>query len=266
MLAYVIYVITKEVDIMAIDSHMHINTTILQDIHGFIEDINRNNSIKSVINVSLNIESSKESVLISEENPKFYSSVGIHPLYIDSQDVNYLYKLADSDKVVAIGEIGLDNLDSNFDEQKNYLIKQIIIANELHLPVIIHSNNSNKVVIEIFENYVKPKYGCVFHCFQPDVDDLRYLVASGYFVSFSGRITYKNAKKSLEIARIVPNSLFLVETDSPYISPEPYRSGINKSSNIYFIIKRIAEIKETSYGEIERITEQNAKRLFKKIK
>lgn len=256
----------KVVDNMAIDSHMHINSMVLRDVQEYIEAINKSHSIKSVVNVGLNIETSKESVLISKKNSKFYSSIGLHPLYTSSQDVDSLYMLADNDKVIAIGEIGLDSSKDNFKEQKRYFIKQIQIANELHLPVIIHSNNSNKLVIEIFEKYVKPKYGCVFHCFQPDIDDLRYLVRNGYYISFAGRITYKTAKKSIEVAKVVPNDLFLVETDSPYISPEPYRGEINKSSNISFIIKRIAEVKETSYKEIESITEQNTKRLFKKMK
>ena len=87
------------------------------------------------------------------------------------------------------------------------------------MPVVIHANNTNKLIIEIFKKYVKPKYGCVFHCFQPDIDDLKYLIENGYYISFAGRITYKTAKKSIEVAKIVPNDLFLVETDSPYISP-----------------------------------------------
>lgn len=255
----------KVVDSMAIDSHMHINSVLLKNKQEYIEEINKNQSIKSAINVGINIESSKESVLLSIDNSKFYSTIGIHPLYINSQDIDSLYKLADNDNVVAIGEIGLDSLKDNFNEQKKYLIKQIMIANELHLPVIIHSNNSNKLVIEIFEKYVKPKYGCVFHCFQPDIDDLKYLVRNGYYISFAGRITYKTAKKSIEVAKNVPNDLFLVETDSPYTSPEPYRGEINKSSNISFIIKKVAEVKEMSYEEIESITEQNTKRLFKKM-
>ena len=256
----------KVVGSMAIDSHMHINSIVLKDMQEYIEDINKNHSIKSVINVGLNIETSKESVLISEKNSKFYSTIGIHPLYTNSQDVNSLYLLTDNNKVIAIGEIGLDSSKSNFDEQKKYLIKQIKIANEPHLPVIIHSNNSNKLVIEIFEKYVKPKYGCVFHCFQPNKDDLRYLVSNGYYISFAGRITYKTAQKSIEVAKAVPNDLILVETDSPYISPEPHRGELNRSTNISFIIKRLAEVKEMSYEEIEGITEQNTRRLFKKMK
>ena len=253
-------------DSMAIDSHMHINSVILKYNKEYIEDINKNHNIKSVINVGLNIESSRESVLISKNNSKFYSAIGIHPLYTKLQDADSLYILAEDDKVVAIGEIGLDSSKNNFDEQKKYLIKQIMIANELHLPVIIHSNNSNKLVIEIFKKYVKPKYGCVFHCFQPDIDDLKYLIRNDYYISFAGRITYKTAKKSIEIAKAVPNNLFLVETDSPYISPEPHRGEMNRSSYISFIIKKIAEVKNMNYDEIEGITEQNTRQLFKKMK
>lgn len=251
---------------MAIDSHMHINSDVVNNHKEEIKFINNNKNIESVINVGLNYETSKECILISQEYSKFYSAIGIHPLYIESQELDFLYDLSSNNKVVAIGEIGLDSLKDNFEIQKRYLIKQIMIANELHLPIIIHSNNMNKKVIEIFEKYVKPKYGCVFHCFQPDFEDLKYIISNGYYISFAGRITYKTAKKSIEIARIVPNDLFLVETDSPYISPEPYRNQINHSSNINHIIDKIAEIKQLSYCEIETLTSNNAKRLFKNLK
>ena len=165
---------------MAIDSHMHINSIVLKNTLDYINEIIDNDDIESVINVGLDIDTSNESIMISKMNPKFYSTIGIHPLYTESQDINSLYNLEITDKVVAIGEIGLDSNKNNFEEQKRYLIKQIIIANELHLPVVIHSNNTNKLVIEIFNNYVKPKYGCVFHCFQPDIDALNYLIENGY--------------------------------------------------------------------------------------
>lgn len=250
---------------MTIDSHMHINSIVLKNTREYIDEINNNPNIESVINVGLNIDTSNESLMISNTNSKFYSTIGIHPLYTESQDIDSLYKLGINNKVVAIGEIGLDSTKDNFDEQKRYLIKQIVIANELHLPVVIHSNNANKLIIEIFEKYVKPKYGCVFHCFQPDINDLNYLIMNGYYISFAGRITYKTAKKSIEVAKLVPNELFLVETDSPYISPEPFREEINRTSNIHYIINRIAEVKGMSFKDIESLTVQNTKRLFKKI-
>ena len=251
---------------MAIDSHMHINSKVLNDQNEVINQINKDPNLESVINIGLDIDTSRECISISDNNSKFYSSAGIHPLYLESNDLDELYTFANNDKVVAIGEIGLDDSHNNIYEQKKYLIKQIMIANELHLPVIIHSNNTNKLVIEIFEKYVKPKYGCVFHCFQPDIDDLNYLISNGYYISFAGRITYKTAKKSIEVAKMVPNDLFLVETDSPYISPEPFRSQVNRSSNIKYIIDRLSDIKQMSYDEIDRMTTNNTKRLFKKIK
>ena len=159
----------------------------------------------------------------------------------------------------------MDNSKDNFDIQKKYLIKQIAIANEMRLPVIIHSNNSNKLIVDIFKKYISPKYGCVFHCFQPDIEVLEYLVENGYYISFAGKITYKNAKKSIEILKKVPNNLFLIETDSPYISPEQNRNQINETSNIKYIIQKIEEVKNLSYEEIENITSKNTKRLFKKI-
>ena len=250
---------------MAIDSHMHINSIVSKNIEKEILDINNNSNLKNVINVSLNSETAKESIIISNSNAKFYSAIGIHPLYVENQSIDDLYDIALNEKVVAIGEIGLDTTKDNIELQKKYLIEQITIANSLNLPVIIHANNSNKLVIEIFERYIKPKEGCVFHCFQPDIDDLNYLIRNNYYISFAGRITYKNAKKSIEVANSVPNDLFLVETDSPYISPEPVRNLVNQSSNIKYIIEKLALIKDMSYLEIEEITTENTKRLFKKI-
>lgn len=173
---------------------MHINSKVVKDKEKYINAINNNSMIEKVINVGLDLKTSEESICISQVNPKFFSSVGIHPLYIESQDLKILYELAINPKVVAIGEIGLDNAKENFEEQRRYLIKQILIANELHLPVIIHSNNSNKLVINIFEKYVKPKYGCVFHCFQPDLEILKYLIKNNFYISFAGKITYKRLK------------------------------------------------------------------------
>ena len=250
---------------MAIDSHMHINSIVSKNIEKEILDINNNSNLKNVINVSLNSETAKESIIISNSNAKFYSAIGIHPLYVENQSIDDLYDIALNEKVVAIGEIGLDTTKDNIELQKKYLIEQISIANSLNLPVIIHANNSNKLVIEIFERYIKPKEGCVFHCFQPDIDDLNYLIRNNYYISFAGRITYKNAKKSVEVAKSVPNDLFLVETDSPYISPEPVRNLVNQSSNIKYIIEKLALIKDMGYLEIEEITTENTKRLFKKI-
>jgi len=245
-----------------IDSHMHINSYFNNTYD--IYKVNSNERIEKVINVGLDIKTSKEITAMAISNDKMYTSIGIHPLYIKENQPEDLFSLV-NDKVVAVGEIGLDNTEDNFIKQREYLITQIFIANMLCLPVIIHSKNSNEEIINIFKNVVKPKYGCVFHCFQPDIDTMAYLIANGYYISFAGPITYKTAKKSLEIVKEVPKELFLVETDSPYMTPEPHRDELNNSNNLKYIISKISEIKGISFDEVEEITTENAKKLFKKM-
>ena len=252
---------------MAIDSHMHINNYQLdKPIKAMaLKRTNKDHNIEKAINVVINLSTTREAIDLSERHSKLYVAAGIHPLYIENQDLNELFTLADHPRVVAIGEIGLDNTADNYKEQRRFLISQILIANSLKLPVIIHSKNCNFQIVEIFKKIVKPRYGCVFHCFQPDEETLNYLIANDYLVSFSGLITYKNAKRSLEIARIVPDNLFLVETDSPFFPPESLRASVNYSSNLIYVIEKLAEIRGTSYIQVEKRTKENTLRLFPKL-
>lgn len=251
---------------MAIDTHMHINKLVTNKLNTDIEEINKSTTLDKVINIALNIDTSKEITEISEANSKFYSTAGIHPLYVSGEDINNLIPLLTNNRVVAIGEIGLDTLKDNLSEQQDYLVRQIDLANNYHLPVIIHANNTNHQVLEIFDNIISPQYGCVFHCFQPDLEILQELIKRQYYISFAGRVTYKNAKKSLEVAKIVPEDLFLVETDAPYISPEPMRSEEGKSEYIKYIIEVLAKVRNMSYSSIEEQTTKNAKSLFLKLR
>lgn len=250
---------------MAIDSHMHINSFVDSHVKQSISAVLNDQSLDAVINVGLDLNTSREAISIAQNYPKFYASVGIHPLYLRHQDVNLLYPIAVKDRVVAIGEIGLDMNSSQLEMQKKYFIDQLILANDLHLPVIIHANHTNAMVLDIFKRIVKPKYGCVFHCFEPDLDLLPELMEEGYYISFAGRITYHTAKRSHEIIKRVSNDLFLVETDSPYLAPEPFRNSINSSSNLHYIIDKLAFVKEMNYDEINQITTQNTKRLFRRM-
>jgi TatD DNase family protein len=249
---------------MAIDSHMHVNSIMNVDMDDEIKRINDDSKLKSVINIGVNYLSSEEANNIALSNEKFYSAVGIHPLYIEYQGIKKLYDLI-TDKTVAIGEIGLDNKFDNFDIQREYFISQIIVANELGLPVIIHSNNSNEIIFDIFENVVKPEYGCVFHSFQPIIKDLDYIISHGYYVSFCGRITYPRNERSTEVIKAVPYSSFLVETDAPFFAPEIYKGEVNHSSNVEYVIQRIAQVKNEKYELIEDLSEENTKRLFKRL-
>lgn len=250
---------------MAIDSHLHINSMMIKNVKEEIKRVNDNTDLESVINVGVNLSTSMEALDIATRYPKFYATAGVHPLYTEGEALDKIYDLARDDRIVAIGEIGLDSLGSNMEEQKRYLLMQIMIANELKLPVIIHANNTNRAVIEVFEKYEKPKYGCVFHCFQPDLEVLDYLIKNGFYISFAGRVTYKNARKSLEVALSVPNTLFLAETDSPYIAPEPYKGSTNHSDYIKYVIERLAEVKCYAPEDIVELTTDNTKMLFKRM-
>ena len=260
---------------MIIDSHMHINNEL--DNKDEIIHINSCPYIDSVINVGMDTTTSKEVIEIAKKNKKFYAAVGIHPLRAENSRVNSIFELATSSKVVAIGETGLDcsengynnnnNNNLDYEKQKEVFVRQIQIANELKLPVIIHSNNTNGIIFEIF-NSIRPKYGCVFHCFQPKLDDLKKILSykndnkerDEYYISFAGKIMLPNASASLEVAKIVPEDRFLIETDSPYLKP------ISRTVYINQIVNRLAEIRRTTPEEIVRITNENTKRLFKKIK
>ena len=249
---------------MAIDSHMHINSILQMNQNAEIDLINSNDNLNKVINVGLNIKTSKEANKIALDNDKFYSSIGIHPLYIEYQNIDELKNMV-TPKTVAVGEIGLDNKFTNNKLQRKYLIEQIMIANELGLPVIIHSNNSNKEIFEIFDTIVRPLYGCVFHSFQPDLNDLEYILFHGYYVSFCGRITYKNNERSTKVISRCPFHSILVETDAPYFAPYGFKDIINHSSNVSYVISRIANIKKENEKTIDDITEENTRRLFKRL-
>ena len=253
---------------MAIDSHMHINSFVLdsKEKDKALSSLRKDINLEKVINVGLNYSTTNEAIELCRKTRKMYVSAGVHPLYIRNQNLNKLFAIANNEFVVAIGETGLDNMKENYKEQRRFLIAQILIANDLHLPVIIHSNNCNFQVVEIFKTIVKPKYGCVFHCFQPDEITLNYLIANGYYISFAGPITYKTEKRSLEMAKLVPEKLFLVETDAPYLTPEPFRNDRNNSSNIMYIIEKLAEVRNTTYHHIVEVTKENTLRLFPKLK
>lgn len=251
---------------MVIDTHMHINSLVSRRIEEDINEINSNDNLDKVINIGVSYATSKEAVSIANNNSKFYATIGIHPSYVIGEEVDNLISIIDNENIVAIGEIGLDLTSNNIDLQREYLVKQIDIANNYHLPVVIHANKTNQQILEVFNKIIKPEYGCVFHCFEPEIEILKELIKEEYFISFAGRVTYKNAKRSLEIAKYVPSDLYLVETDSPYISPVPKRYEEGKSEYIKYIIERLAEIRNTTVDMIEKETSENALRLFKRLK
>lgn len=241
-----------------IDTHAHINSKVLKNLKEEIIKIN-NSALNKVINIGCDYDTNIESLAIAGNYSKFYVSLGVHPLMNGNiEDILSIFMYSDNSKyVVAIGETGLDNL-GNLDTQKKKFIESIELANFLHLPIIIHANNTNKLVLDILKMH-PPHYGFVFHCFQPNLDDAREIVKRDGFISVGTPITRPTAKKSLEVVKNIPLDNLLIETDYPYMSEFPRIDG-------KLIFKKIQELKELDFIELEQALDANAKRLFYKLK
>ena len=248
-----------------IDTHAHYNSKDLNNLNDEIININKNNNIDKIINVGLNYDISKEAISISLNNNKFYSTIGLHPLNEGSVDIlKYLIDNCEISKVVAIGETGIDT-NKSIDIQIKKFIYSIKLANELKLPVVIHSNTTkdsliyaNKLCLEIIKRYI-PKYGFVFHSFQPDLDILNEILNLGGFVSVGPMILKSNAKKSLEVVRNIDINNLLIETDYPYLSN-------NEIDDLICVFNKVCALKGMDEYSMEDNLNNNAKRLFYKLK
>jgi TatD DNase family protein len=210
--------------------------------------------------------SSRVALALAEKYPFVYAAVGVHPEDMEgmtSDTLETIRSLARHEKCVAIGEIGLDYYwdDTHKTEQKELFAAQLALAEGLDLPVIVHDREAHADCMEITGRF--PKARGVFHCFSGSAEMAKELLRRGsWYLGFDGPVTYKNARKAIEVLEIVPPERILVETDSPYMSPVPLRGKRNDSSNLVYIIQKIAEIKGMTPQEVERITWENGKRLF----
>lgn len=196
---------------------------------------------------------------------------GIHPNEIAEtkeqidKDILEIEKLAaQNKKVVAIGEIGLDNhwVKDRKEIQKYAFLEQIKLANKLKLPIVVHSRDAIMDTIEILKGKILPEKKGILHCCQLNKDLVKVGLEAGFYISFAGAITFKSSKNANEIISMVPNDRILVETDCPYLSPEPNRGKRNDSRNVKYTVQKIAEVKEMSAEEIARITYENGKRIY----
>ena len=209
--------------------------------------------------------SSRAALALAERFPFVYAAVGVHPEDMEGmspETLETIRALARHEKCVAIGEIGLDYYwdASHKTEQKELFAAQLSLAEELDLPVIVHDREAHADCLGLTGRF--PKARGVFHCFSGSAEMAKELLRRGWYLGFDGPVTYKNARKAVEVLEIVPTERILIETDSPYMSPVPLRGKRNDSSNLVYIIEKIAEIKGMTPQEIERITWENGKRLF----
>lgn len=248
------------------DSHAHYNDDIFKDDRdSLLLKLYNEDKITSIICSGYNVQKSKLAVELSNSYSFIYSTVGISPNDLQdftNDNLRKIEELAKEPKVVAIGEIGLDYYWSkeNKAEQKEAFILQIDIANKVGLPIVIHNRDAYIDTIQILKEHPVKKYG-VFHCCQLNQELIKEAVKLGFYISFSGNITFKNAK-SEEAVKLVPKNKLLIETDSPYLSPEPFRGKRNDSSNVKYVAKEISEICDCSIDEIASISYENTRKLF----
>ena len=250
---------------MYFDSHAHLDDRRFDQDRAEILDDLKNHNVGFVMNIGCDVSSSLRSVAMAKQYPFVYAAVGSHPDDADHVDeaVLALYEsLCREEKVRAIGEIGLDYYyeDVPREIQKTAFRKQLELARKVDLPVIVHEREAHADAMEIVREF-SDVHG-VFHCYSGALEQAKELVKLGWYIGFTGVLTFKNARKAVEVASWLPLDRILIETDCPYMAPEPYRGRRCDSRLVPLVGKRLAEIKELPEEQVMAATEENAKRLF----
>jgi len=254
------------------DSHSHYNDEKFDEDRNEIIENTYKDGITKFVCVGYNIQSSLFSLEITKNYEFMYSTVGISPNDIPQtdeelwKDIDEITKIAENNsgkKLVAIGEIGLDYYwnTENKELQKQAFIKQIELANKMNLPIVIHSRDASIDTIDIIKNHKVNKAG-IFHCCQPNQEMVRQALELGYYISFAGPITFKNSKNAPLVVKMVPIDKILIETDSPYLTPEPHRGERNDCRNVKYVAQKIADLKEMSLEDVAKKTYDNAMKIF----
>lgn len=252
------------------DSHAHLDDEKFdEDRDTIIEEIHKSD-VEKFVSAGYSLEGSKKAIELSQKYDFIYATVGISPNDIP-QTKEELWKMLEeienlgkTKKVVAIGEIGLDYYwnKENKDLQKEAFIEQIKIANKLDLPIVIHTREAVMDTLQILKEN-KVKNTGIFHCCPQNRELIKEGLKLGFYISFAGLITFKNSKNAVEMINLVPNDRILIETDSPYLAPEPVRGTRNTPSNVKFVAQKIADVKGLTLENVEKITFENTKRILK---
>ena len=250
---------------MLTDTHCHLYYKDLkEDLQGVFDRANKL-GVNRFICAATNMEDVHQCIEIAENYDQVFCSSGIHPHDTKDAPKNYIekiYNLMSNDKMVAIGEIGLDYFrnisDSNI--QKKRLREQLKIALEIDKPVIIHNREADEDMIEILNEF--PEVSGVAHCFSSNLDMANQFLELGYYISFSGNLTFKNSHLP-SVAKELPLDRLLVETDSPFLSPVPFRGKPNEPARVRYVAEKLAEIRNISLEEIANITSENASKVFR---
>ena len=250
---------------MLFDTHAHLNDRAFDtDREELIQSLPQQ-GVGIIMNPGCNLEDSRLSVKLAEQYPFVYAAVGSHPDSADEVNENVIAeyrKLCCHDKVKAIGEIGLDYHYEDIPRQlqKKAFLMQMELARETGLPVIVHERDAHEDGMAIVKDF--PDVTGVFHCYSGSAEMARQLVELGWYIGFTGVLTFKNARKAIETAQSIPIDRIVLETDCPYMAPEPFRGKRNHPGYLYRMAEKLAEIRGMTVEEIRQITTENGKRLY----
>ena len=253
---------------MIFDTHAHYTDEQFDtDRDQLLRSMNSNN-VGLILNAASNLDEMPDIIALTEKYPFFYASVGIHPEAVGDLPSDYIEKIrkyTNHEKIKAIGEIGLDYHWTTETKQLQQRIfgEQIDLARDLGLPIIVHDREAHADTLRILREHKVYECGGVFHCYSGSAEMVREITEElGMYIAFGGTVTFKNAHKPQEAAKVVPSDRLLIETDSPYLAPVPYRGKRNSSLYLPEVINTLAQIRGVTPDEIERITEQNGRKLF----
>lgn len=251
------------------DTHAHLDDPAYAEDFAEVVARMKSSGISRVTNVGCDLPSSERSIKLAQDYDFIYAAIGIHPhnaTEVNNETWERLLCLAKQPKVLAWGEIGLDYYHDLAPRlvQKEIFIQQIELANESALPIVIHNRDAHQDVLEIVKDH-PPNFGGVFHCYSGSWEMAKILLNLGFYLSFAGPVTFKNARHTVEVAVNVPLDRILVETDSPYLTPEPRRGKRNEPTYVREIIEKLAQIKNLPFKDVAFQTMINAKTIFNKV-
>ena len=250
-----------------IDSHAHLDDKRFDTDRDELINSLSDNGIETVLNPGADLKSSKNALFLAEKYPFIYAAVGCHPhdaKYMNDDTMNKFKEMAKSNKVIAIGEIGLDYYydNSDRDTQKKWFREQIRLAKELDLPYIVHDRDAHEDILNIMKEEHYDGARGILHCYSGSVELSREFIKLGFYISLAGPVTFAKARVSKLVAKEIPFDKLLIETDSPYLTPEPFRGKRNEPKYVRYVAEEIAKIRNVSIDEVAEKTKKNFKTLF----
>lgn len=251
---------------MFVDSHCHINFPELENIFDEVLENMRQNDVSHALCVSVNLEDFPQVRLLAERHDHIYASVGVHPDHESDAEPTeeLLVELAEHPKVIAIGETGLDyfRLKGDLEWQRTRFRTHIRAARKCRKPLIVHTREAAQDTLRLMDEEGAAEAGGVMHCFTESLEVARAAIEMNFYISFSGIVTFKNATSLKDVARHIPLDRILIETDSPYLAPVPYRGKLNQPAYVKHVAEEIAALRGISLEEAGRATTDNFRRLF----